>query len=976
MSHLDEIFRIQGKNLFDGGEHGSYDSTTGEKIVNNTKYRSKNKIPVVAGQTYSNNIIDKPSWLTVSTLNIYGYDAQGAFLWSGTTSINAWSIGRPFTMPENTAYITVSTFGTDVNSDERVAELNEKFMIVEGSVAPTEYSPYAGEFKTIGNIWERAIPTSISKANLVQLNPTRIVKNLFNKNNRTRIFGYFASSGTTWAYNASAYSNKLPCKPNTAYTARYNGNSTQAVLGFGSCSTDVEPSASIGNVTVTQGIRQNSPTLNTPVTITTGPNDKWLIVAYNVAEPQHSDMANNLQIEEAATATPLYPFFSPQTVLSSLKAFGATPVKRKQDKLWSRYVPCEYIESSSRQYIDTGIIADNNTEVELDYAIFSNGSVYIFGTRIGSPQYFTISGSQTGGTNTNFVNGTSANVNVGNRVGDVWNRLYQKVSTNNGTVNWNATNKDTQVSNSGTYNATIPTLETTLRLFSNSTDYEQHGRIYSCKLKQNNTLVRDFIPVKDTINNVYGMWDRVTETFYGNAGTGAFTGGELIQPIAYAESDGMAYADTGIIPTTFDYTVTYEGAIEKLSAGPNCAWGYMGGSGNLPRWVCAGYSNNYLLNANTTAAIQGADTNSHVFVGKVYESNGAAKWLSEIDGVVKQNDQTLPNADTWTGNTLSIYLFARHNADGAGNFGVGTLKRWICEKAGVEICHIIPVRIGTTVELLDLVSWTFATRTGTFTAGADIPYSQLCPEILKVNTGDLKYGLYSSNMFDKATVKAGYYLNDSGTEVTNSKWNISNYMLVTGGETYYQTINTPGTAPKTCWYDANKIFLSAVAQVAGGTLTAPANAKYCRMSVWEDDLNRAMFTHGADAPTEYEPYKFGLHTDGSHKLRIEDEDGNVIERDIPTLYSADSFIDTQVDSSNKSEEWACIWYDSTQTVPSGYISEYGDLRPNQIVLYPLATPVVSTHAIAKVELTEKATYTVTAQAELPVTNQATYLGLG
>lgn len=130
-------------------------------------------------------------------------------------------------------------------------------------------------------------------------------KNLFDKTtaDSKRIFGFFASSGTTWTYADAAFSVRIPCKPNTQYTARYNGDSTQAVLGFGSTSNDDAPTSENRTITVTQGVRQNSPTIDTPITITTGADDKWLIVAYNIAEPQHSDMADNLQIEVGSTAT-------------------------------------------------------------------------------------------------------------------------------------------------------------------------------------------------------------------------------------------------------------------------------------------------------------------------------------------------------------------------------------------------------------------------------------------------------------------------------------------------------------------------------------------------------------------------------------------------------------------------------------------------------------------------------------------------
>ena len=134
-------------------------------------------------------------------------------------------------------------------------------------------------------------------------------KNLFNKNNRTRLYGWFPYTGSPFSYTPNGYANRIPCKPNTTYTARYNGTSTQAVLNFGSTRYDTTPASSdIYYVGCTNSIRLEHPTKDTPVTITTGPNDKWLIVQYNVTEPQNTDMANNLQIEEGAVATAYEPY--------------------------------------------------------------------------------------------------------------------------------------------------------------------------------------------------------------------------------------------------------------------------------------------------------------------------------------------------------------------------------------------------------------------------------------------------------------------------------------------------------------------------------------------------------------------------------------------------------------------------------------------------------------------------------------------
>ena len=151
----------------------------------------------------------------------------------------------------------------------------------------------------------------------------RCGKNIFDKDHRERIVGYFASSGTQWSYATSAYCNRIPCKPNTKYTARYNGSGTQAVLGFGSTSNDdVPPPVSGGSITITQAIRQNAPTINTPITLTTGPSDKWLIVAYNVAEQQNTDMANNLMVEEGETASNYEAFVGSYATCENLFGIG------------------------------------------------------------------------------------------------------------------------------------------------------------------------------------------------------------------------------------------------------------------------------------------------------------------------------------------------------------------------------------------------------------------------------------------------------------------------------------------------------------------------------------------------------------------------------------------------------------------------------------------------------------------------------
>ena len=52
-------------------------------------------------------------------------------------------------------------------------------------------------------------------------------------------------------------------------------------------------------------------------------------------------------------------------------------------------------------------------------------------------------------------------------------------------------------------------------------------KIYYFQIYDNDTLVRDFVPVLD-YNGVPCMFDKVTETFFYNQGTGDFIAGPIV----------------------------------------------------------------------------------------------------------------------------------------------------------------------------------------------------------------------------------------------------------------------------------------------------------------------------------------------------------------------------------------------------------------------------------------------------------------
>ena len=219
-------------------------------------------------------------------------------------------------------------------------------------------------------------------------------KNWFDKStaDANRISAYIQSTGTEWKYAGTGFSIRIPCEPNTTYTARYNGNGTQPVLSFGSTSTDVRPNQDNPTVTITQAIRQNSPTINTPITITTGVNDKWLIVAYTVNEPQHSDMQNNLQIEVGSTATDYAEYTAPNEYpLADLELRGVF----KMDSDHNIYAEGDTYESSGKVTRNTILRAYQSGNESLTDAITDGTNTIVLSPNASTEQATPFTNPQT-----------------------------------------------------------------------------------------------------------------------------------------------------------------------------------------------------------------------------------------------------------------------------------------------------------------------------------------------------------------------------------------------------------------------------------------------------------------------------------------------------------------------------------------------------------------------------------------------------
>lgn len=186
----------------------------------------------------------------------------------------------------------------------------------------------------------------------------------------------------------------------------------------------------------------------------------------------------------------------------------------------SGYKRREYIQSSGTQYIDTGFKPNNNTKVVIAFELTENTGKHqiIFGAR---------SSSSSG----QYVLGFT-----GHRSPAVWRSDFgSNQVTFSSNLTWSGNHNATKNGNICTLDAesvtnTASTFESTVNLLicagntGGNVDNYTKAKVYSCKIYDNGTLARDFIPCKNA-SGLVGLWDDVNNTFYSNAGSGTFTAG-------------------------------------------------------------------------------------------------------------------------------------------------------------------------------------------------------------------------------------------------------------------------------------------------------------------------------------------------------------------------------------------------------------------------------------------------------------------
>ena len=180
----------------------------------------------------------------------------------------------------------------------------------------------------------------------------------------------------------------------------------------------------------------------------------------------------------------------------------------------------EYIESSGTQYIDTGFKANQNTRVIADIEPLKSNTAPLFGSRVGAGK-------------ASFLMWVMRSDQFRDDYGSNGHTLLIDVSSVLGRIiidkNKNATSFG---SNTVTHSVSTFQMSVNLLLFATTTDgsidsRKLSGRLYSFQIYDNEDLVRDYAPALDP-QGVPCLYDKVSEEYIYNSGTGSFTAGPTI----------------------------------------------------------------------------------------------------------------------------------------------------------------------------------------------------------------------------------------------------------------------------------------------------------------------------------------------------------------------------------------------------------------------------------------------------------------
>lgn len=376
----------------------------------------------------------------------------------------------------------------------------------------------------------------------------------------------------------------------------------------------------------------------------------------------------------------------------------------------------EYIETGGAQYINTDFTPNANTRIVMDCEMLEFGTNCYYGAASLSSGASTHSQTNT----VIIINGTSTRCDwYGTSVS--WGGVAKGRQVLDKNKNITSINGVVVITNPASSNSCAYPMYLFARNIANSTvDLYSKMRLYSCKIYDNGVLVRDYIPFR--YNNEVGLWDRVSNTFYGNSGSGVFAAGPIAKyaKVEYIESTGTQYIDTNYKAISENYRVKCRFEVESDGSGT-----VLFGGGASTDTITAllqspaqvkFYVGSGSVSGATATFIQGAecDLECHANNGTFAVTLNGATYEGSYSGAINKD--------------YPLFIFANNISGAASQFSDIRLYEFKIYDNGTLVRDFVPVvRQDGTAGLLDQVNEVFYANagSGTFTVGPDLDWTEL-----------------------------------------------------------------------------------------------------------------------------------------------------------------------------------------------------------------------------------------------------------
>lgn len=311
----------------------------------------------------------------------------------------------------------------------------------------------------------------------------------------------------------------------------------------------------------------------------------------------------------------------------------------------SSYTELEYIESTGTQYIDTDITPDENTKIIINFQLTDTSNNQALVSAYSNWQercymLFVYNGiNWTFGRPTKIINTDTSKHTIS---------LYKGVVICDGNTIQNIT--------TDTYSG----INRVIRLFASHAGYNSKMKLYSFKIYDNtDTLIRDFIPVKDEDDEAC-LYDKITKEYFYNTGSGDFIAGP--EKTRLKEKDVNFYDYDGTL--LYAYTASEFASLSALPANPT----HTGLTSQGWNWTLSDaktYVSNYgMLSVGQMYTITDNKTRIYVTLNELS--------LSPAVGFAVNGTVTIDwgdgNTDTVTGTSTTTVIYTKHTYSNIGDY--------------------------------------------------------------------------------------------------------------------------------------------------------------------------------------------------------------------------------------------------------------------------------------------------------------------